>query len=50
MELENGEEIQSCQEYEYLGVPLTKDRSLEKALRDRNVKRRKAIRLTNGME
>ena len=49
IELEDGRKIQDCEEYKYLGVWLTKDGNLDRAIKERNVQGRKAIAMLNGV-
>ena len=49
IELEDGRKILDCEEYKYLGVWLTKDGNLDRAIKDRNVQGRKAIAMLNGV-
>lgn len=47
--LEDGQHIESCEQYKYLGVKLTSDGKLDQAIRDRNLLGRKAIAMLNGI-
>ncbi len=47
--LEDGQHIESCEQYKYLGVNLTSDGKLDQAIRDRNLLGRKAIAMLNGI-
>lgn len=47
--LEDGRQINHCQEYKYLGMKLTHDGTLDTAIKDRNIQGRRAISMMNGI-
>lgn len=47
--LEDGGEIKHCEEYKYLGLKITRNGTLDTAIKDRNTQGRKAIAMMNGI-
>ncbi|XP_030757464.1 uncharacterized protein LOC115883269 [Sitophilus oryzae] len=47
--LKNGQSINGCINYKYLGAKISRDGTLDKAIRDRNAQGRKAISMLNGV-
>jgi len=48
LRLATGHTIKHCSEYKYLGVKISKDRTIDEAIAERNVQARRAISMLNN--